>query len=251
MVPTGKELKAASPAASSDNVEPTLPPSAITTRDAMLPVRPLLTDSTNTGGSTKLRVGSMDRSVVKGSAYPFYLNSIFSGLIPPFSPFFFAILAHYQIQALHLQPNSILLLSVFAFYCEAFVGVQPSVALFRHFFSLCLSGDKCCTACVSFIEVKRKEKAEIHLKAGKKVEVYRNRWILMEAKEVNPLLEVPTSLPVQHAGWKSKELTDPLARPVLAWIVAHGRAKLSGPEIVREFLVQRIAPLQRRPRPLW
>ncbi|KAE8793596.1 hypothetical protein D1007_31755 [Hordeum vulgare] len=42
--------------------------------------------------------------------YPFFLHSIFVGLVPPFSIFFTAILNHYGNQALHVQPNSILLM---------------------------------------------------------------------------------------------------------------------------------------------
>ena len=33
---------------------------------------------------------------------------------------------------LHLHPNAVLILATFAYACEAFVGVMPSVALFRH-----------------------------------------------------------------------------------------------------------------------
>ena len=40
----------------------------------------------------------------------------------PFSDFFYVVLSHYKPQALHMHPNSVLLLSIFAFYCEAYVG---------------------------------------------------------------------------------------------------------------------------------
>ena len=56
------------------------------------------------------------------------------GLVPPFSDFFLEILRAYDLKLLHLTPGAILDLSVFAYVCEAFVGVMPSVALFRHFF---------------------------------------------------------------------------------------------------------------------
>ena len=71
--------------------------------------------------------------------YPFFLRSVFAGIVPPFSSFFYAILRHYRPHALHLHPNSIILLSIFALYCEAFMGVMPSVALFRHLFYLRIS----------------------------------------------------------------------------------------------------------------
>ena len=56
------------------------------------------------------------------------------GLVPPFSDFFLEILRAYELKLLHLNPGTILDLSVFAYACEAFVGVKPSVVLFRHFF---------------------------------------------------------------------------------------------------------------------
>ena len=55
---------------------------------------------------------------------------------PPFPCLLYAVLTHYQIRVLHLNPGSIILLSGFAFLCEAFIGVSPSVALLRHFFAL-------------------------------------------------------------------------------------------------------------------
>ncbi|KAE8782363.1 hypothetical protein D1007_44281 [Hordeum vulgare] len=97
--------------------------------------------------------------------YPFFLHSIFARLVPPLSTFFTAILDHYEIQALHLQPNSILLQSVFAFDHEAFIGVRPSVALFRHFFSLCLHDGAHLSACVSFVA---SQSGSFILKVGKK-----------------------------------------------------------------------------------
>ena len=50
-----------------------------------------------------------------------------------------AILDTYQIQLLHLHPNSILILSIFAYLCEAYIGVRPSVDLFRSIYALRLT----------------------------------------------------------------------------------------------------------------
>ena len=82
--------------------------------------------------------------------FPFFHHCIKAGLVPPFSPFFRAILEHYQIHVIHLQPNSITILAIFAFACDAFLGVEPSVALFRHFYSLRVTAGKQCSSCVSF-----------------------------------------------------------------------------------------------------
>ena len=62
--------------------------------------------------------------------------------MPPFSTFFLQILDTYGIQLVHLGPNFVIILAVFAHLCEMFMGVPPSVMLFRHFFALRSAGKK-------------------------------------------------------------------------------------------------------------
>ena len=50
---------------------------------------------------------------------------------------------------MYLDPQSITLLAVFAFVCEAMVGIAPSIALPGHFFSLRLTDPLQCSGCVS------------------------------------------------------------------------------------------------------
>ena len=90
----------------------------------------------NEKGKTKLWAGSAVPEAQGSTFHPFFTNTVVAGLVPPFSDFFYAILDHYRLQALHLHPNSILLLSIFAYYCEAHVRVMLSMALLRHFFLL-------------------------------------------------------------------------------------------------------------------
>ena len=82
--------------------------------------------------------------------YPIFLHTLFAGLVPPYSPFFEAVLEFYQIHLLHLHPNAILILAIFAFLCEAYLGVKPSIALFRSFYALRNTARKERTGCVSF-----------------------------------------------------------------------------------------------------
>ena len=67
---------------------------------------------------------------------PIPSHFIAAGLVPLFSPFLLAVLSHYQIRLLHLRPEAITILSIFAFSCEAWLGVRPSVAYLRHLFEL-------------------------------------------------------------------------------------------------------------------
>ncbi|KAE8767700.1 hypothetical protein D1007_60901 [Hordeum vulgare] len=111
-------------------------PSRITKAEDLGPVLPFVPRGTHEWGETTFWPSSAVLSSLVRSAYPFFLHNIYPGLVPPFSDFFYSILSHYQIRALHLQPNSALLLFVFSFYYEDFVGVRPSVELFHHLFSL-------------------------------------------------------------------------------------------------------------------
>jgi hypothetical protein len=102
-------------------------------------VRRLTGIDSNEWSATDVAVGVMENSDLSTTHYPFFVHTLLAGLVPPFSPFFLAVLEHYQVQALHLHPDTVTLLASSAFACEAFVGVELSVALLRHFFHLCLT----------------------------------------------------------------------------------------------------------------
>ncbi|KAE8802808.1 hypothetical protein D1007_21457 [Hordeum vulgare] len=142
-----------------------------------------------------------------------------------FFDFFYVILSDYHIQALHLQPTSVLLQAIFAIYLEVFVGVRASMAVFRHFFSLRFTAQGQRLGCVSFIKV---ASAGTHLKAGKKVEGYRNHWIFMDAHQESSLLATPLGPPEQTPKWSRKKVTDPMAGPVLEQIFSLTEAHLTG-----------------------
>jgi hypothetical protein len=148
MAPAGKKGKAAAAAPSAPAVEPALQRSIIANREGLDKVIPMTASDQNEWKVMKIWPGSRAPRDLEATTFPVFVHSVYAGLVPPFFDFFNAILSHYQIHALHLQPNSVLLLSIFAFFCEAFVGVLPSVALFRHFFSLRLTAVNQCSGCV-------------------------------------------------------------------------------------------------------
>ena len=76
-------------------------------------------------GAAMLKVGSALPEDKGSTFYPLFVSAIFAGLVPPFSEFFLDVLRQYNLQALHLHPNSVLLLAIFAYYCEAHVGLMP------------------------------------------------------------------------------------------------------------------------------
>ena len=91
-----------------------MPPTRVTA-EAIARVRHLAAASTNEHGATEMRPSG---SRLAEGFYRIFLHTLYAGLVPPFSDFLLAILEVYQIQLLHLHPNSILILAIFAHFCE-------------------------------------------------------------------------------------------------------------------------------------
>ncbi|KAE8776992.1 hypothetical protein D1007_50273 [Hordeum vulgare] len=173
-------------------------------------------------------------------------KDLLSVVLPPFSGFLDAVLSHY-----HLDPCSLILLSSFAFLCEAFVGVTPSVALLYHFFSLGLASKMQCSRCVS-LKVDDASAPEIPgVELLPEAEGFRRQWVLVEAAGAGALFQPPLSPATPKQGWEREELGDPRLAPVLTRLGQLRRAGVSMVMVVREFICQRIAPLQRHSRPMW
>ncbi|KAE8810975.1 hypothetical protein D1007_12333 [Hordeum vulgare] len=115
MAPSRKIGKAATPPASVATTWPALMPSRVSKAKDLDLVLLFVARNTHEGGGTAIWPGSTVRGSLVRPAYPFLLHSVYARLVLPFSDFFYAILSHYQIRDLHIQPNSILL-AIFAFY---------------------------------------------------------------------------------------------------------------------------------------
>ena len=65
----------------------------------------LMTASGDEKRKITLQAGSTEPEAKGSTFYLFFMNAIVAGLVPPFSDFFYAVLSHYRLQALHLHPN--------------------------------------------------------------------------------------------------------------------------------------------------
>lgn len=88
-------------------------------------VRHLVGGANNECGPTRLKMAAA--RVVDFTDALIFIVFLSAGLVPPFSSFFHAVLEHFQVHMLHLHPNMVLVLAMFAHLCEAFVGVMPSL----------------------------------------------------------------------------------------------------------------------------
>jgi hypothetical protein len=68
-----------------------------------------------------------------------YVPFLLCGLALPISPFFRSLLDFYRLNLTHLNPNSILQISIYVHLCEAFLGVLPHFGLWKYLYH-CRSG---------------------------------------------------------------------------------------------------------------
>jgi hypothetical protein len=202
-------------------------------------------------GATRIWHGRTPWDTLPAMAQPFFLFSVFAGLVPPFSPFFMAILETYGIQAIHLHPKSVTLLAVFAYACEAWIGIKPSVAYFCHLFSLRSSGLNQSSGCVSFIATARTEGDFINLKWMKKVEDFRSRWFFVDILEESELFLVTRVPPTKLTTWASEALPEKALKMLRPRIQDLWKADVTGTMVGVEFVTRCIAPLQDHRREIW
>ena len=184
--------------------------------------------------------------------YPIFLHTLFAGLVPPFSDFLEAILETYQIQLLHLHPNSILIFSIFAYLCEAYVGICPSMELFHSFYALRNTAPNEVARCVSFRIADARSRNYIPItwvgedaitKVMKKVDDFRKQWFLVDAKVKNHLLEMPVAPPKKWARWASESFEGPKLDAVYQCLRGLRDAGVTGQMVAKDFTRRRIAPL--------
>jgi hypothetical protein len=63
-----------------------------------------------------------------------YIPFLIRGLALPISPFFRGLLDFYHLNLTHLNPNSILQVSIFVHLCEAYLGIMPHFRLWKYLY---------------------------------------------------------------------------------------------------------------------
>ena len=85
-----------------------------------------------------LKLSSMRRGA---QDVPFYIDFLRAGMVPPLSKFCLAVLSSFGLLLAQLHPQAVLLMSIFAHLCENFLGIEPSVALFCHYYKIRIGAD--------------------------------------------------------------------------------------------------------------
>jgi hypothetical protein len=111
-----------------------LPPSRFKTTSSLASLRQLMGwQAPSLACKVKSEAASLAN--MRPGDFVFFATYALAGLVPPLSSFLM-LLEYYGLQLHHLSPNSIALVAIFVHLCEMYVGVRPSVRLFRCFFVL-------------------------------------------------------------------------------------------------------------------
>ena len=144
-------------------------------------------------------------------------------------------LSHYQVHVLHLDPQSIILLTVFAFVCEAMVGIAPSVALFHHFLLLWLVDALQCSRCATFEAVAATAGSGIDFELSPTAKGFRKQWLLMDTRAFSPLLLTPRAPASPSFCWCHERLSDQRLAFVWKRLARLQELEVLAPVVVKEF----------------
>jgi hypothetical protein len=173
------------------------------------------------------------------------------GLGLPAYPFLHGLLHYYGITLNHLNPNSILHLSIFVHFYEIFLGIPPSITLFCYFFKLKPHLDAANPHVLGGAGIQfrlRKKKEYLHYTLVDSVKNWRTEWFY--AGNMWPPLEVHSNVAsVPNARWE-KEPVNAMElegiRPFLKQLSAMKDQGLNGVGVVANFIRHRVHPLQER-----
>jgi len=177
-----------------------------------------------------------------------FIPFIQHGLGLPASPFLHGFLHYYDITLNHLNPNSILYLSVFVHLCETFLDIPPSITLFRYFFKLKPHLDAANLSVLGGAGIQfrvGKKKEYLHYTLVDSIKNWRAEWFY--AGNMWPPLEIHCNAAlVPNAHWEK----DPMSatelegiRPFLKQLSAMKDQDLNGIGVVASFIRRRVQPL--------
>jgi hypothetical protein len=143
--------------------------------------------------------------------------------------------------------------AIFVHLCEMFVGVQPSVRLFRRFFIMKAVSQR--PPLIGGYYFARRTQGPFRYIAPVspgRWEHWREDWVLMQA-DAHDRLMIPAAAPtLNRAEWGKDPGLESGFDPVLDWIQYLAESGLTSLMVLHDFLSRRLVPLQdRATRPAW
>nr|ABF98662.1 retrotransposon protein, putative, unclassified [Oryza sativa Japonica Group] len=180
----------------------------------------------------------------------FFLPFAMAGLVPPFSSFFMDVLEFYDLQMAHLTPNAVMTLAIFAHLCEMFIGVRPSLRLFRWFFTVQPVSPPSVVGGCYFQPRGPVLNHYIPCVLRKKWDDWKSDWFYTPLAD-EARLRLPSQPPAQASNWRAPVDLGDGYDAVLDRLAGLRSQGLTGAMVFGDYLRRRIAPLQRRARGAW
>nr|ABA98871.1 retrotransposon protein, putative, unclassified [Oryza sativa Japonica Group] len=163
-------------------------------------------------------------------------DCVLCGFLPPSSEFLLLVLNFYGLSLLHLNPNSIAFFSIFVHLCEAYIGVEPFLDLFRFYYELRWMESNRVSGCVGFRLRDGLKSRYIPFQCPSSRSKWRNRWFYLEIKNSNPVFVVPEDQPDKIPSWTAKPPLTPSLQSFIDIIDDLRAQGLSGYEVVADFV---------------
>nr|ABA96682.2 retrotransposon protein, putative, unclassified [Oryza sativa Japonica Group] len=180
----------------------------------------------------------------------FFLSFAMAGLVPPFSSFFIDVLELYDLQMAHLTPNAVMTLAIFAHLCEMFIGVRPSLRLFRWFFTVQPVSPPSVVGGCYFQPRGPVLNRYIPCVLRKKWDDWKSDWFYTPLAD-EARLRLPSQPPAQASSWRAPVDLGDGYNAVLDRLAGLRSQGLTGAMVFGDYLRRRIAPLQRCARGAW
>jgi hypothetical protein len=185
-----------------------------------------------------------------------YIPFLIRDLALPISPFFRGLLDFYNLNLTHLNPNSILQISLFVHLCEAYLGILPHFGLWKYLYHCRprMAGGQHQLVGGASLEMRRGRKTEyLDIPLKDSIKGWRLEWFIVEnhGKSLPPRsgrqpdvrtpswIESPTDL----------EITE--AKALLAEICLLKERGLTVEAVVADFVFKNIQPLKDRAYPTY
>jgi hypothetical protein len=185
-----------------------------------------------------------------------YIPFLIRGRALPISPFFRGLLDFYHLNLTHLNPNSILQVSVFVHLCEAYLGILPHFGLWKYLYHCRpgMAGGQHQLVGGASLEMRRGRKTEyLDIPLKDSMKGWRLEWFIVEnhGKYLPP--RSGRQPDVRAPSWTESptdlEITE--ARVLLAEIGLLKERGLTAKAVVADFVFKNIQPLKDRAYPAY
>jgi hypothetical protein len=185
-----------------------------------------------------------------------YVPFLLHGLALPISPFFRGLLDFYRLNLTHLNPNSILQISIFVHLCEAFLGVLPHFGLWKYLYHyrVGMAGGQHQLVGGASLEMRRGRKTDyLDIPLKDSIKGWRLEWFIVE-NHGNSLPPRSGRQPdVRTPSWTESPTDQEVAEAgaLLAEVGLLKERGLTAEAVVADFVFKNIQPLKDRAYPAY